>query len=668
MKASSSKPYLGKVLWVDLTKKTFVEESIPDRIYDRFLSGVGLAAYLLYQRIPPDADPMGEENILGFVSGILTGTGSLFTGRWMAVGKSPLTGAWGEANCGGRLSPAIKQCGYDGIFFSGISPEPVYLVVDEDGARLMNGTDLWGMDTINTEHFLLESHSGRHKPAVACIGPAGERKSLISGISHDNGRFAARSGLGAVMGAKCLKAIVLAGSRSLDCADPSGMHELSKRCSRYFKTRFLPIPPSSWLPYAGRLVNKFPLGISMDGIISTWLFMKWGTTSMTQASLEWGDAPVKNWKGSNQDFPVSRSKELGPDKILTREKRKYHCYACPLGCGGICSIGADNRETHKPEYETTMAFGGLLLQTDLDTIFIINDRLNRAGMDTISAGNTIAYAMECYENGIIGKEDTNGIDLTWGDSNAILQLVEKMITRDGFGDLLADGVKRAKERIGNKSVDMAIHAGGQEIAFHDPRLDPGFGLHASVDPLPGNHNTGSQVYYDMFHLWKRVKDLPKIPFLYLKKSKYHSNQFLITKAVAVSCFTQLINAAGLCLFGAYLGVDRLPFFEWLNTALGWNQDPSGYMRIGHRIQTLRQLFNIRQGVDPRSNKLSPRALGIPPLTAGANRNRSVALDEMMSDYWQAIGWDKDTGKPLPVTIQDLDLWDMVEGGGEWHIP
>jgi aldehyde:ferredoxin oxidoreductase len=651
---NNTKPYRSKVLWVDLTNGTFRIETIPEEIYRTYLSGAGLAAYLLYRDLQACADPLGPENILGFVSGMLTGTGSLFTGRWMAVAKSPLTDTWGEANCGGRFSPAIKQCGYDGIFFTGISPRPVYLYVDNAGPRLVEASDLWGQETGATEETLLRRSPKGQKPAVACIGPAGEKLSLIAGICHDLGRCAARAGLGAVMGSKRLKAVVLAGSWPIGCADPVSMERLSRRCASYYQRR-LPMPGSKVLPYLGAFVNKFPLGFPIDGLIEVLVFKKWGTVGTYQMSVEWGDAPIKNWAGSNRDYTIQTSAGVDPGKVLEMEERKYACYACPLSCGGICKFGPQGRETHKPEYETLMGFGGLQLINDLETLFEIHDRLNRAGMDSISAAGTIAYALECYENGIITKEDSGGIDLRWGQANATLEFLDKMIAREGIGDLFADGVKKACERLGGGGSEGAIHAGGQEPAFHDPRLDPGFALHASVEPAPGRHTTGAQIYYEMYRLWKRCKNLPRPPRLYSKQSRYHTSPVMAQKAVAISCYTQLYNAAGLCFFGALLGADRLGFFEGLNAALGWELKPEEYLEIGRRIQTLRQMFNLRQGVDPKSTHISPRLLGLPPQQAGANKGRSIALDGMIHDYYQAIGWDPETGIPLKESMAALGL-------------
>ena len=647
-----SKGYMGKVLWVDLSKGEIREEVIPDEIYEYYLSGMGLAAHLLYNRIPAGADPLGPDNILGFVSGLLTGTGSLFSGRWMVVGKSPLTGGWGDANCGGNLSPAIKRCGYDGIFFTGISEKPVYLHVRHNGAELCDASHLWGKDAVETEEALIKEKGDKAK--VACIGPAGEKLSLISGICNDRGRLAARSGLGAVMGSKKLKAVVLSGKRRIDVHNRDEIKRLSRQCNRWVQWQppFLLGPQAA---YMGVVMRLLPTQMAMDGMIEKILLRKWGTSSLNQASVEMGDSPIKNWKGSNVDFNPKRSLPTNPDAIKKVERVKYHCYACPLGCGGICTLPGKYAEIHKPEYESTLALGGLCLNSDMDSIFYMNEVLNRAGMDTISAGGTVAFAIECYENGLLTKADTDGLELTWGNSKAIIALVEKMVRREGIGDLLADGSKVAARKIGKGASDYAIQAGGQELPMHDGRNDPGFNVHYSAEPAPGRHTIGSQLYYEMFQLWKQVKGLPRPKFLYFKDRKYVANEEKAVTAAACSKFMNVANGSGLCLFGLFIGAKRIRTFDWLNAATGWHKTPEDYMEIGERIQTLKQLFNIRHGIDPWSFKVGDRVVGRPPLTEGANRGRTMDMEKMMSDYWHQFGWDAATGKPTEARVARLGI-------------
>jgi len=646
------KGYMGKILTVDLTVGDITEEIIPDDVYEKYLSGMGLAAYILYNRIPAGADPLGPDNILGFVSGLLTGTGSLFAGRWMVVGKSPLTGSWGDANCGGNFSPAIKRCGYDGIFFKGISSRPVYLYIGKGKAELRDASHVWGRDAVEAEKMLLKDTPAGAR--VALIGPSGEKLSLISGISNDGGRMAARSGLGAVMGSKMLKALVLSGANRIAVHNREEIKKLSRKCNKWvqFQPPFL---PGSMMPYVGAFMRMMPTVLAQDGMLYKILLRKWGTGSLNQMSIEMGDSPIKNWKGNNEDFGPKKSVTTNPDVFTDREMIKYHCYSCPLGCGGICSMTGKYSETHKPEYETVLALGGLCLNEDVDSIFYLNEALNRAGMDTISAGATVAFAIECYEEGILTKKDTDGLELSWGNSDAIIALVDKMINREGIGDILADGSRVAARKLGKGSERFTVHAGGQELAMHDSRNDPGFALHYSVEPTPGRHTIGAGLYYEMFQLWKKVKGLPKVSPLYFKGSKYVVDEEKAVRGAACSKFMNVLNGAGLCMFGSFLGANKIPTFEWLTAATGWNKGPEEYMEIGERIQTLRQAFNVKHGIEPKNFKISDRAVGKPPLSGGANKGRTVDIDKMMEGYWEQFGWDIVTGKPGAECMARLDI-------------
>jgi aldehyde:ferredoxin oxidoreductase len=641
--------YMGKILMADLSTRVIREEIIPNHVYEKYLSGVGLAACIIYDRIPAGADPLGPENIIGFVSGLLTGTGSLFAGRWMVVGKSPLTGGWGEANCGGSFSPAIKRCGYDGIFFTGISEKPVYLYVKNGGSELRDASHLWGRDAVESEEMLITETSANSR--VAVIGPAGERLSLISGICNDRGRMAARSGLGAVMGAKRLKAVVLDGKKRIGVHNRAEIKRLSQMCNRWVQFQ-PPIFAGPVAAYVGALMRILPVQMAMDGLIYKMLLTKWGTGGMNQMSVEMGDAPIKNWRGSNVDWGIKKSLSVNPDAIRKYEKVKYHCYACPLGCGGICVTKGKYGETHKPEYETVLSLGGLCMNADADSIFHLNEILNRAGMDTISAGSTVAFAIECYEAGILTKKDTDGLELTWGNSEAIVALIEKMIRREGIGDVLADGSKIAARKIGKKAGASAMHAGGQELPMHDGRNDPGYNVHYSVEAAPGRHTVGAQMYYEMFQLWKVAKGLPRVKPLYFKARKYIADEEKALTAAACSKFMNVVNCAGLCLFGVFLGAKRTPTFSWLNAATGWNKTPEEYLDIGAQIQTLKQAFNIKHGIDPRSFRPGDRVIGKPAQTEGANRGRTVDIEKLISDYYNQFGWDPETGRPTEKVLSD----------------
>jgi aldehyde:ferredoxin oxidoreductase len=470
--------------------------------------------------------------------------------------------------------------------------------------------------------------------------------------------MAARSGLGAVMGSKKLKAIVLDGKKRIAPYDIQEVKKLSKTCNKWVQFQ-LPLGPGVMLGYLGTLLRILPTAMAMDGIIYKMILRKWGTGGANQMSAEWGDSPVKNWKGSNVDWHWEKSKSANPDRMISYEKTKYHCYSCPLGCGGICTMPGKGGETHKPEYESVLSLGGLCMNEDTESLFELNEMLNRAGMDTISAGATVAFAMECYENGTLTKKDTGGIDLSWGNTSGVKALMEKMINREGIGDILADGSKVAAKKIGKGVEKYAVHAGGQEPAMHDSRMDPGFALAYSVEPSPGRHTIGSYLYYEMFQLWKKVPGLPKkLPFQpYFKDSKYKASLRQAEESAACSKYMNVVNGAGLCIFGAFLGIKRTPTFDWLNAVTGWSYTPEDYMEIGERIQTTKQAFNIKHGIDPKKNKISDRALGRAPQTEGANKGRTVAIEKMMSDYWGLYGWDRETGKPTPQCMARLGITD-----------
>ena len=655
------KSCMGKILHVDLTTGVITTKTVPDAVYEAVLSGKGLAAWYLYKNIPAGADPLGPENILGFASGALTGSGALMCGRWTVACKSPLTGGWGDANCGGVFSPAIKQCGYDAIFFSGISEKPVYLYCGDGKAELRDALQYWGKDAVEAE---MELHAdlaaeGKKKPCIALIGTAGEKGSLISGICNEGGRMAARSGVGAVMGSKKLKAVVLAGNKTVQCAEPEKMKALSEELGRKLIKMQLPSGLGGMLGAGGIMMGKMP-SLPLDGSLTSYIFREWGTPSNTPMAITSGDGPIKNWAGTPADakgMPAA----FNPDKFNRFEKEKYHCYSCPLGCGGKLSLEKnryrDFRQTHKPEYETIEAFGPLLLNADRGSVLYINELLNRAGMDSISVGNTVAWAIECFENGILSPEQTDGLKLTWGNTEGIVALVRKMIAREGFGDKLADGVKRAAAIYGGEQY--AMHVGGQEPGMHDTRNDPQLAVHMVAEPAPGKHTIGMAIQYGAMSLCDICSWAP--PATLHKKAddlKPSETMALISKANA--CYSMLVDGAGGCYYGEMMGVHMWKLIEYLNAAAGWNFNGDHYMRIGERIQTLRQLFNIAQGYSPAAVSLPERMQGNPPLNQGPLKGVKLKNKEQVSLHWKAFGWDEKTGEPLAETVSELGIPELME--------
>jgi aldehyde:ferredoxin oxidoreductase len=588
--------YMGKLLFVDLSKAEIKEEAPDEKLYRDFMGGYGLGARIIYSRQPGGVDPLGRESIIGFVTGPLTGMrGMVMAPRFTVVGKSPLTGGWGDANSGGYFGPYLKFAGYDAVFFSGVSPKPVYLFIDNGKAELRDAGHLWGKDSRETDEGLKSELGGN--VAVACIGPAGESLSLISSVMHDVGSAAARSGLGAVMGSKRLKAVAARGTMAVPIPNKEKVTQVSKE--------FLG-------QYMGDYYERFK---------------QWGTCGDNANAALNGDSPVKNWAGvGTVDFP--NAKAIGGDAMIALQERKHGCLWCPIRCKGIMKAGSGKdfpyeAGSHKPEYETSAAFGMLLLNDNLESIVKANDICNRYGLDTISAGATVAFAVECYENGIISKQDTGGIELGWGKPQAIVAMTEKVAKREGFGAVLADGVKRAAERIGKGAERYAVHSGGQELAMHDPKLMSIFATAYECDSAPGRHTSGAM-------------------------------------DAVYSSIMRIMDASGMCML-QWTSAPQMDMAKIISAAWGWEVSMQDLMKTGERISHIRQAFNAREGIDPQSRKISPgRPIGNPPLRSGPTANVTVDAEGMRVKYFEGMGWDLKTGKPSRERLMALGLDDVAQ--------
>ncbi|MBY8988551.1 MAG: aldehyde ferredoxin oxidoreductase family protein [Candidatus Lokiarchaeota archaeon] len=600
--------YLGKILWVNLSDETFQDENISEEVYRQYLGGYGLATKLIYQNMPAKLDALSAESIFGFFPGLLTGTVAPLTGRFMVAGKSPLTGTWGDSNCGGYFGPEIKKCGYDAILFKGAAKTPKYITVLEGKKQILDASEFWGLDVVQTEEKLIEKHG---KVQIASIGQSGEKLSLISGIVTDKARVAGRSGLGAVMGSKKLKAIVLKGNQSINVLDKNGLLENTK------------------------LYNE---GIqnATGGAIQAWKTM--GTTFGNVISFQVGDTPCKNWGGTKEDFPDEKLNKISGAELLKFKQKSYGCFSCSVQCGAIMKVPEVNlEETHRPEYETCASFGHLLLNDDLISIFTANDLCNRAGLDTISAGGTIAFAIECFENGILGLDDTDGINLTWGNSKAIIEVLKKIINREGIGDVLADGCKIASEKIGKGSESFAIHALGQELGMHSAKYYKSMGASFAFDPTPGRHTTAT---LDMLAGGPIIKpDGLFEGFTLPRKFKRPGEDRSEAEKLIVGLW-QSFNSLGLCEFIVFF--QQYPLKKIIKSILGWDLSIDELVKIGIRIQTLRQAFSLREGVDIINSKLSDRTVSIDYL-------------EDYKGYCEKMGWNPETGYPLKETLIDLNL-------------
>ncbi len=609
--------FMGKILWVDLSKKQIREEGLDEKTGRDFLGGYGLGAKIIFDRQKPGVDPLGPDNILGLVTGVLTGTPALGGSRYIMVGKSPLTGGWGDANSGGNVGPALKFAGYDAVFFTGKSDKPVYLFIDNGKAEIKDASKIWGKDTFETED-ILRAELGKDVE-VACIGPSGEKLALTAAVMNNKGRAAARSGLAAVMGSKKLKAIAMKGKMKVPMADEQKANDMRKD----HLTKMRP---------GAKFIGDF------------------GTPGIFIPCVESDDAPCKNWDGvAVIDFP--QYKDLGGDPTIALQERKYGCWHCPIACGGHmkASTGEFKYEAgaHKPEYETLAMFGSNLLNDDLESIIKLNDICNREGLDTISAGACVAFAIECYENGIITRKDTDGLEMTWGNTKAIVALTEKIAKREGFGNILADGVKIAVEKIGKRSEKYAMHVGGQEIAAHDSRGGPGFAIGYGAEPTPGRHTQSGE---GPFPPGVMIAPPGFDRSSYKGRGEYHKRG---------ACMCEVYNAAGLCMlvFGdGYGHVDQ--FVEAMRTITGWDVTMDELLKTGERIYNIRLAFNAREGLKVPF-VLPDRMMGKPPKKVGPRAG--ITIDKDLNDeYLEAMGVDLKSGKPGKKKLEELGMADVAK--------
>jgi aldehyde:ferredoxin oxidoreductase len=607
--------YAGKVLWVDLSSGKISEADLPESHYREFIGGNGLGIRILYERLKSGIDPLGPDNLLGFVTGALTGTAAPGSGRHMVVTKSPLTGAWAESNSGGAFGPALKGAGFDAVFISGASPRPVYLLVQGGSALLKDAAHYWGRDTYETQD-LLRQEIADPEAKIAAIGPAGESRSLLAGIVSERGRIAARNGVGAVMGAKRLKAIAVAG----------GMR---------------PVAPADFNQFTSALeqfqalidANQYAKGLAAAG-----------TGGGVNYFLGIGDMPLKNWRLSGPEAFPSAAKLDGRnmDKYKTAA---YGCFSCPVSCGAIIRQQqgpfAIKDEMHRPEYQSIAALGGMLMNDNLEAVIKANDICNRCGIDTIGVGGALAMAMECYEHGLLSRQQTDGLELTWGNADVLVAAVEMIARREGFGALLADGTQKAAERIGRGAERFAVGIRGKSLAYHDPRMFPALGAASITDANPAQHmdslitgrlNDGASIGADA-----SLQPAATNPFApYVIGSAYH----------------QVLNAAGLCSLFT-IGTAPPPVAELIAGATGWDLDWDEALRAGRRILSLRQAFNAREG-------LTPDQFELPKRIAATSK---VDYDALRRGYFSEMGWDIQSGKPSQRVLVDLGLSELTSDLG-----
>jgi aldehyde:ferredoxin oxidoreductase len=416
--------FMGKILRVNLGTGTISDEEVPREKARKYMGGASLATKYLYDEVPAGVDPLGEDNKLIFMTGPLTGTASPSAARYSVVTKSPLTQVWGQANSGGSFGPALKKAGYDGIIFEGIAPSPVYLSITDGTAELKNADQLWGKKVAETEDILKEAMGNRTR--VACIGPVGENLVRIAAIMNEKHRAATRCGVGAVMGSKKLKAIAVTGAISIDLHNKDEFKKVSKR--QY------------------ELINESLLKIGLE---------TFGTPMIADMVNVKGGYPTRNWQEGEFEEIDDVNAQAISDKLL---EDRLSCFACPIACGRGTEIKEGKWKGNKgegPEYEISVTFGAMCGVSDINAVTMANYHCNDYGLDTISAGSVIAFALECYEKGILTDSQTGGQKLKFGDGELVVDLVEKMAKREGIGDLLAEGSRIMSEKLGQNSEHFA---------------------------------------------------------------------------------------------------------------------------------------------------------------------------------------------------------------------
>jgi aldehyde:ferredoxin oxidoreductase len=621
--------YMGKMLFVDLNNMKIHDEEVSEKLAREYIGGYGLGARIIFERMEQGVDPLSPDNIFGIGTGPLTLSGTVSSCRYTTMGKSPLTGYWGDANSGGNFANAFKASGYDMVFFEGRADHPIYLLIRDGKAEIKNAEHIWGKYTATTDEMIRRENNDPGLKIVS-IGTGGEKLSRIAAVINDGGRAAARSGLGAVMGSKNLKAVACSGSSKPDVYDKPMVSQLVKEMMAMAKSN--------------------PSGMYL-GLSNT------GTPGAMIPHMMEHDVPIKNWSGNHvEDFPEEKWKKVAWDGMEKYAVKKYACTGCPIACGHILKVDKGEfavERAHKPEYETLAAFGTMCLNDHMESLIYANELCNMHGLDTISTGTTIAFAIECFENGILTKTDTDGIELTWGNSRAIIDVLKKICMREGIGDILAEGAMRASAEIGKGSEKFAMHVGGEMVPMHDPRCTPGWGATYVSDPAPARHVRGGTAFVESGPVNESLYQALGLP---TKVEKYNPEGKGQMHAVLAG-WQHLINSSGMCLFGA----DALAFslIDFMKAVTGWDLSYDELINTGQRISTILHGFNLREGFKPSDFTIPPRVAGNPPLKAGPLKGITVDIDNLKRQYYEAMGFDVETGEISKERIDALGLQDVL---------
>ncbi|MGM0419514.1 MAG: aldehyde ferredoxin oxidoreductase family protein [Bacillota bacterium] len=598
----------AKILRVDLTAGEVKEETLDPQLVKKFLGGRGLASKLLADEIDPNIDALSPENKLIFATGLMTGTSASTGGRYMVVTKGPLTGTIASSNSGGYFGAELRFSGYEMIVFEGKSDKPVYLQLVDGKAELKDAEHVWGKKVDETTDLLLEE-VGDDRARVSCIGPAGENEVLFASIMNDKNRAAGRTGVGAVMGSKNLKAVVVRGDKSSFDYDKEALMEVVRRQTKIIKED----------------------GVTGEGLPT------YGTKVLDNIINESGVYPTKNFQESTFADVAEVSGEALVEKGYLQKKAA--CYACPIACGRDTMLPS-GRSGEGPEYESGWSFGADCGVNDLNAITEANYMCNELGMDTITAGATIAAAMELYEKGYIDKEELNdGPELKFGSSESIVFYTKAMAYRDGLGDDLALGSARLAEKKGYPEASMTVKK--QELPAYDPRGLQGMALNYATSNRGGCHVRGYLVSPEVLGVPEKLdpQDLESKP----------------EWAKIFQDLTALIDSMGLCLFTSFaLGADD--YCELVNAVTDYDLSTEEFMKVGERIYNLERQFNLKAGFTTADDTLPSRLLN-EGIADGPMKGKVAQLDKMLPSYYAQRGWDGE-GVPTSAKLSELDLADL----------
>lgn len=598
------------ILKIDLTTGRMEEYRVPAKWEQDFLGGASLAARILYEYLTPDLDPLSPDAPLLFMTGPLTGTSGPTTGRFVVCGKGPATGLWAESNIGGFWGPELRKAGYDGLWVTGKASEPVYLWLDGNRLEVRSAAHLWGMNTYTTQDKVKEE-TGEKSARVCVIGPAGEKQVLFASIMCDHGRMAGRTGMGAVMGSKNLKAIAVHGTNEIPIFDLVKYKAQRSEANRTLKE-----------DNEAKVIREA------------------GTGSAANYAEYLGAMPVKYF--SSGSFPAV-DEVSGAKMTETILVGRSACQGCVIACGRVVKLPNDVMKRKGPEHETMVGFGANLLNDSLEAIVDLGELCDRYGMDTISASNTIGLAFHLYEKGIITREDTGGIELKWGDVDAIENLVRMTGSREGIGDLLAQGSRRFGAHFG--AEEEAVQVNGLEVAYHDPRGVSGMVLSYATSPRGACHNQSDYFFVD----WGHTNDQLGIEFF-----ERHAQAEKSANVARHQDWRTVFNAIVMCIFA---NVEPEMQVKLINAACGLDWTIEDMMRAGQRAWNLKRAINNRMGLTAANDKL-PKAL-LKPFPDGGSAGFVPDLEGMLLAYYEARGWDLDTGKPTREKLSELGLEDVA---------